>query len=402
MYQQTKVLVNSLDDVTEIDIDEMSEFIEMISKEWVSFEQRLVREVGAIDEVRDALKRKKIPFTLNTLKNWFNGGAPKHGKSAREMFYKIAFAKDFSVEKTKMLFTKVYHDRAFDIKIVDEFVYYYALKNNYEYQRARDIVGEINQRLEKRDADGEAEATAAQKAIYTRQLVNAVDNLETDEAVISYVVCNYQMFNTSNVSANETLQLLIDDIKVKPEEVEDIKKENYLKDTASIMARDLRTMDSELIENKNITSISSMLTIITGSDMVKLNMKQGAVYKNAILPKEVVRNFPKKQIMSKANKSYDELRKIIILLAAYKYWVNKKFACPENRGQYNFDSFQDEINGYLFQANLPELYVCNGYDYIFLLCEFYDEKYKGTLNEMPALDFFREMINENFEGSNGF
>ena len=389
MNQQTKVLVNSLDDVTEIDIDEMSEFIEMISKEWVSFEQRLVREVGPIDEVRDALKKKKIPFTLNTLKNWFNGGAPKHCKAAREMFYKIAFAKDFSVEKTKMLFAKVYHDRAFDIKIVDEFVYYYALKNNYEYQRAREMVDEINKRLE-------------EKAVYTRQLVNALDNLETDEDVISYVVCNYQQFNISNVSANETLQLLIDDIKVKPEEVEDIKKGNYLKDTASIMARDLRSMDSELIENKNITSISSMLTIITGSDMVKLNMKQGAVYKNAILPKEVVRNFPKKQIMSKANKSYDELRKIIILLAAYKYWVNKKFARPENRGQYNFDSFQDEINGYLFQANLPELYVCNGYDYIFLLCEFYDEKYKGTLNEMPALDFFREMINENFEGSNGF
>lgn len=174
MDQQTKVLVNSLDDVTEIDIDEMSEFIEMISKEWVSFEQRLVREVGPIDEVRDALKKKKIPFTLNTLKNWFNGGAPKHGKAAREMFYKIAFAKDFSVEKTKMLFAKVYHDRAFDIKIVDEFVYYYALKNNYEYQRAREMVDEINKRLEEKAANGAAPA-AGQKAVYTRQLVNALE-----------------------------------------------------------------------------------------------------------------------------------------------------------------------------------------------------------------------------------
>lgn len=107
------------------------------------------------------------------------------------------------------------------------------------------------------------------------------------------------------------------------------------------------------------------------------------LFKNARLPKEIRNRFPEAGTISKKNMTYEEIRKLMILLFSYNFWSKVQAKEVENF----FDDYLQEMNSYLFNSGLPDLYYGNPYDWMFLYC---------SLEDNP-LDTFRNLLYEVLE-----
>ena len=87
------------------------------------------------------------------------------------------------------------------------------------------------------------------------------------------------------------------------------------------------------------------------------------------------------------SKSYDSIRKMIILLDFYCFWVDIKLN-PDEYSELSSKERQkiyvEEINSSLYECGYEELYAGNPYDWIFLC---------SAISEKP-LEFFRSYMSE--------
>ena len=104
------------------------------------------------------------------------------------------------------------------------------------------------------------------------------------------------------------------------------------------------------------------------------------VFKNARLPKEIKNRFPEAGTFAKREPTFEELRKMIVLLFSYYYWYQLQKEGLES----DIDNYVQELNVYLNNSGLPMLYYGNPFDWMFLYC---------NLAERP-LDAFREILAE--------
>lgn len=58
--------------------------------------------------------------------------------------FALAFAINLSVDETKELFHKIYLDRAFNYRDVQEIIFYFCLKNNKTWADAKRLIAEID------------------------------------------------------------------------------------------------------------------------------------------------------------------------------------------------------------------------------------------------------------------
>ena len=95
-------------------------------------------------------------------------------------------------------------------------------------------------------------------------------------------------------------------------------------------------------------------------------------------PKEIKNRFPEAVTLSKKDPTYEELRKLIILLFSYCYWyeVQRKNEFVE------LDDYIEELNAHLNESGFSLMYYGNPYDWMFLYC---------ALSERP-LDTFRGLL----------
>ena len=116
------------------------------------------------------------------------------------------------------------------------------------------------------------------------------------------------------------------------------------------------------------------------------------------IPYIIRNNFPSRKIMSdvlsdnkiSVSKSYDSIRKMIVLLDFYRFWVTVKLK-NEDKNLSIDDSlseiYLEETNACLYQCGYEELYAGNPYDWIFLCC---------ARSENP-LEYLRALIGELWE-----
>ena len=78
--------------------------------------------------------------------------------------------------------------------------------------------------------------------------------------------------------------------------------------------------------------------------------------------------------------TYEEIRKIIILLYSYSVWYRVQY-----KGElYDFDEYVDDLNNVLFESNMPTLYAGNPFDWLFMACSAADrplDMFRGILSE---------------------
>ena len=108
-----------------------------------------------------------------------------------------------------------------------------------------------------------------------------------------------------------------------------------------------------------------------------------SLFKHAALPKEIRNRFPEAASFSRKNPTYEELRKMIILLNSYIFW----YQIQQQQCQFDLEDYIAEMNAMMTECGFSELYMGNPYDWMFMYC---------TLNERP-LDVFRGLMLEVLE-----
>lgn len=290
--------------------------------------------------------------STNRLKSWFKGGSrPKKGEDSRKSMFALAFALELTPDKTAEMFHKVYLDRAFDCRNADEIIYYFCLNNKKSWADAKRLIS-LSQGTNGDNND---------HTVFTSQLKSDIQSLNDESELISYISKHRHNLEKVNVSAKKNRQNLIGNAKtIAKIESESAEYDDVFKGS---------NKDSLNFLYEMITSLS-----VTGEKGTK------TLFKNARLPKEIRNRFPEAVALSKKEPTYEELRKLIILLFSYVYWykTQKSDITPM------IDDYISEVNVYLTDSGLSPIYYGNPYDWLFLYC---------SLAERP-LDTLRGILAE--------
>ena len=288
--------------------------------------------------------------SANTLANWFNGGPrPKKGEDSRRSMFALSFALQLTPSETADLFHKVYLDRAFDYRNANEVVYYFCLSNKKAWNDAARLISSLK----------ESGVSVEDNTIYTSQIKTDVETLQDETALVEYISRHGHNLAKKNVTATNTIKKLLSDANNKAKE--ESKLEEYT-DRFRGYDKTSNNFTYEVITNLCVTGDKGTKTL----------------FKNARLPKEIKTRFPEAITLSKKDPTYEELRKLIILLFSYCYWYDVQQA----NEVIELDDYIEEINTHLNESGFSLMYYGNPYDWMFLYC---------ALSERP-LDTLRGVL----------
>ncbi|MEE1153721.1 MAG: hypothetical protein UH241_01020 [Acutalibacteraceae bacterium] len=313
-----------------------------------------------------------------TFRNWFKVGLrPDKGNNNRKRIFALAFALQLTAEETAELFHKVYLDRAFDYRNIVDIVCYFCIANNKSWQdvnRILDIVKDM-------DFDNSDYTT------YTSQIKNDVQAMADENALVEYIKNHGHNLEKRNVAAKKYReQLIAENIKLAEDEVQ---LEKHRKKATELKMKTEEYFEFETPElykfyRCTTTSLNHLYEVITGLSVYNKEKKvRKRLFKNSRLPKEIKSRFPEADTLSKPEPTYEELRKLIILLYSYKHWVKLRF----NEEKSDIAIYEEEINNYLNESGFSPIYYGNPYDWLFSFC---------AMSNNP-LDTFREIIAEVLE-----
>lgn len=293
--------------------------------------------------------------STNTLKSWFKGGPrPKKGEDSRRSMFVLAFALELTPAEAAELFHKVYLDRAFDYRNVNEIIYYFCLNNKKSWADAKRLL----------EAANSFNSERTDHTVYTSQIKSDVDSFADENELLLYLKSHAHNLEKSNLSAKRNLAELIEDAKkIAKEEVE-------------------RPEYAEVFRGSDKDSLNFTYEVIT-SLSVSGDKGTKTLFKNARLPKEIKNRFPEAATLSKKEPTYEELRKLIILLFSYTYWYKVQWSGIDA----DIDDYIAQINVYLIDSGFSPIYYGNPFDWMFLYC---------ALSERP-LDVFRGLLAEVLE-----
>ena len=217
-----------------------------------------------------------------------------------------------------------------------------------------------------------------------------VDRVLTKEKKIQYLMDN---LNIKEQEQQVEMQCIIDDLRSdningdkNDGEVENIIKKHALREDEQRkkVLQEINCLHSGSgSERKDYNSIDFLLYMILGIDFRKKDDEIISIKKMFPQRKEIYSCFPNSQsLRDKEPESY-ELRKNIILLYFYMFWVND-YLSGHGVGKHNI--FVDEMRDILNKCGFSPLYIGNPYDWLFLYCSACSE------HEGYPLDVFRGIL----------
>lgn len=346
-----------------------------------------------------------VKITEITVRDWFSGKRrPSLDSRSRKLVYEICFALGASFELVQEFFRQVYFSRSFNCHTIKEAVYYYCLHQNHSYNHALELYETIKTMPE----TAKFEASAP---VYTDQIRNALDNCRSDEEFLAYFSRNKSIFDRWNQRALFYIEEFVRQIRGTKEDIGRIEafgKVGTIPDAKTLAtppASGLITQEFFMqarhfgrkwtYAKQNVTSIDFMLEFII--DPIE------PVNKKAKLPDIVKLNFPSKKTFSKIlnrsqsemSTSYDSIRKCLILLKFYHFWVTLELMMDSGNAAENpqsdyadyFDDFCEEMAQLLEECGYEELYERNPYDWIFLWASATEQPLESFRGVMRAIDF---------------
>ena len=346
-----------------------------------------------------------VKITEITVRDWFSGKRrPSLDSRSRKLVYEICFALGASFELVQEFFRQVYFSRSFNCHTIKEAVYYYCLHQNHSYDHALELYETIK-------AMPETAKFEASDPVYTDQIRNALDNCRSDEEFLAYFSRNKSIFDRWNQRALFYIEEFIRQIRGTKEDIgriEAFKKVGTIPDAKTLAAPSASGLTIQEFfmqarhlglkwkyRKQNITSIDFMLEFII--DPIE------PVNKKAKLPDILKLNFPSKKTFSKIlnrsqsemSTSYDSIRKCLILLKFYHFWVTLELmmdsgnAAEDSQTEYAdyFDDFCEEMAQLLEECGYEELYERNPYDWIFLWASTTEHPLESFRGTMKTIDF---------------
>lgn len=357
------------------------------------------------DFLYSKLKDIKANIEKDTVISWFSGKQrPKVEAGSRIKMYEICFALNLNASETTCFFQRVYYDRAFNCHTIDEAVFYFAFSNGLTYMESLDIINRIS--------EADAPVAVNYESNYTLFVRNQINSMKTIDELTTFLISNKENFKSWNKSASNMLKNLAAEITIpaSAKEKTDKLKRNirrFLSEPSDKISQSKNSFSGKIyLEDYNdcglivreiiYDSIHNNYNTQSQCEYIKDAMNNRNFMKNAsilrylvttsigagkdsTIPYIVRNNFPSKKTMSdllsedkiSTTKSYDSIRKLIVLLDFYRFWVNVKLN-SENNLYKDLDKdklteiYIEEANSCLYECGYEDLYAGNPYDWIFL------------------------------------
>lgn len=320
------------------------------------------------DFLQSCCKDKEITVaSAATLYNWFQKGMrPDRAEQRREAMFALAFALELTVEETTDLFHKVYLDRAFNKRSYKELIYYHCIKRGSTYSHAQKLISTVSFNEDIVDATVRTEVISEQTATFA-----------DDMDLLAYIHNRPHNFSLSNVAAIAEYEKQWEKARLTVD-----RELGFTKRNSTQTERVRGNWDSKRLADlaeKDINSDAFNFEIITGQCITGAKGTKPLSFKNKYLPKEIAVNFPAAPSLGK-DPSYEQIRKMIILLFSYEFWFNVQEA---DETDYFFD-YTYALDQKLEDIGYPPLYPGNPFDWLFLTCS----------NMERPLDAFRTILDE--------
>lgn len=365
------------------------------------------------------LKNCGSQITSKTVSSWFAGKRPSIQPSSRKEIYEICFALNLSLEHTRWFFHHVYFDRCFNFHIIEEATYFWGFKNNLSYQETLSLIEKIRSfpvSSSKEDI----------RSSFTLYITNRISSFETTEEFLDFMKNNRASFDNWNESAYNVINNFIIELtgsdKMNSQDIDRIIKRPLKKKLSSTSeVRHLNQVSESLFEDcglllkeiyydahdPNVTGPDSVTEYIIGAIDGKSVLKNSFVLerlinqttglsKDVAIPDIVKSNFPRKKNLSdilhkdlriQTSESYDIIRKTLVLLKFFSFWINSKIH-NYNQDEYTMEElakiYRSETDECLKSCGYEPLFPGNPYDWLFLV---------SSETEDP-LSFFRYCIDE--------
>lgn len=358
-----------------------------------------------LEFVRSAFKKNNVEIPRN-LKPFFTGEKDLEKSTAIQ----FCFAFELDVIHSEHFIRRVCLERGFDCHDVKELVYYFCIKNNLSYAKAKEILSRVEIPKYSGLDDGEL--------LFTEAIVLEVERFNDEKELIEYINNNKAQFGYNNVTAIELIRSLwsqvdgIDGLAMR-EKIEllcplcNLMKEcskqcSKCKDKQHNNTCYCRKCNLQKGTRDKLSDWDIYLQIlgfgIDREDSVIESIVKNSLEKdkrtlkpilnnNEIIHPLAAKNFPDRQgianILKGEHLSDEKIRKTIILLCYYVFWCKKALVDGDStyaaKGGDN-GRFIAFVNSYLLGARYPELYAGDPYDWIFMYCNEADSPL-GTFRE---------------------
>lgn len=353
------------------DSDDISQVMSVLDNEFRTFGEALLsimqKKLGVsiedpIEVLKQCCQTNKVPISeigsAGTLKNWFSGKPrPKKGEESRHKMFVLAFALHLDISETTELFHKAYLDRAFNPRNYRELIYYFCIDRDIDFHTAESL---INQVCFEQSVDSDT-------TIMTSQLLIDSDNLAEAGDLVSYIQGHPYNFAIQNYAAKQIVGTLKDKAR-KYAQAQAKALQAQRKSDIDAIKEEAEREWRDYYFSMDINSDSFLYSTITGQRVNGKSGKSGTLtlpISGTEFPREIKNNFPQVKSLSASVDSYEELRKVIILLFSYVFWYEIKMLGEEDS---YYDQYIAELEMKLNEANLPPVYHGNPYDWLFMYC----------------------------------
>lgn len=308
-----------------------------------------------------------VSLTKATVFSWFTDKhRPALSANSRTLLFQVCFSLSASLEDVRWFFSHVYFDKALNCHTIPEAVYYYCFTRRLPYRHALDLISRIDA-MPCPDGSGHA-------VVFTKDIIRQLDSCTTEEELLTFFQKNKHVFSQWNRTALKYIEFYVSLIQGKESDKAMIRAakagRTFLPDElrpCGLVIQEYLLSASNgcfgYISGKSIRSIDFML-----EQMITIN---SGLPKQTQIPAVVRQNFPSKKTFSdilnksELSTSYDSIRKCLILLKFYHFWVNLLLN-PDLAADNPFDIYRDETNALLAECGYDDLFAGNPYDWLFL------------------------------------
>lgn len=342
--------------------------------------------IAKTDYILSKLSDINVSISKSTVKDWFcDKRRPALVSNSRTIMFQVCFAINASFDDVKWFFSHVYFDRSFNCHTIEEAVYYYCFINNLPYADASRFILVINSYPESQDLPGDA---------YTSEIKKRISHFSNNTEFLNFFKENKSIFHKWNKTALLCINQLLSDIKGKKNDkdiIEAYRNGNFNCDTTKcglVIQEYLYNCKHNnyvnIIYGQNISSIDFMLEQIIHTNT--------GISKETVIPAIVKLNFPSKKtfsdILNRAEKStsYDSIRKCLVLLKFYHFFVNLELNPGIIEDGY-YTIYRDETNNILYSCGYEELFAGNPYDWLFLWSAAQKKPLNALRNALDTLEY---------------
>lgn len=346
--------------------------------------------------IKERFQKASIPAPRN-LKKYFTASK----EIGRETAFQFCLAFGLNLAQSEAFLRKICLKRGFDCHDMSEAVYYYSIKNRLGYPDVRRMMDKLPKEIAKHRID------FGNDILYTSTIMEEINRVKSPEELLCFFEDHKNQFGYNHATAASFIRKLWEEIAgdggLAHQEAGMMPKTIVgSKDSLTDWEQKERLWRDEpfTIIDKNGEASGSVWNVYLqifglGNDQAESLSRdrslRSILKENAALHHLAQESFPDRQgleaILNGKRVSNERVRKTLILLLFYRFWVKLSIKNKENYYRAkacDAGRCMDEINKFLLSAGFGELYFGNPYDWMFAW---------ALRNEEP-LAAFRYLIGE--------